>query len=223
MLEKLLDLLQPGSPKEIEDARKNSLVMLTTAREMFHMAINAIDAESPYSVRAQLARMDKQINREQLELRQRVTRHLKQAKRRQLLEGLQLVSISLDLERMGDYIKGIGELVDMLPGKLTFGKYEREWATLKSIVIELFDLTKAALLESDERKGSLAIRQYHTVSKTSEEILRRIFEEYGGQESIPRWCLGVSLILLYIHRVAAHLKNVCSAVVNPFHRIGFSA
>jgi hypothetical protein len=29
------------------------------------------------------------------------------------------------------------------------------------------------------------------------------------------------LLLRYMKRVAAHLKNVCSAEVNPFHRIGY--
>jgi hypothetical protein len=31
----------------------------------------------------------------------------------------------------------------------------------------------------------------------------------------------VALYLRYLKRVSAHLKNVATSVVNPYHRIGF--
>ena len=49
--------------------------------------------------------------------------------------------------------------------------------------------------------------------KGGEMAGRTLGELLGGE--------GKVLMLRYLKRVAAHLRNVCSAEVNPFHRIGY--
>ena len=40
-------------------------------------------------------------------------------------------------------------------------------------------------------------------------------------ETIEKSMLGLALLLRYVKRVAAHLKNICTAISNPFPAIGY--
>ena len=40
-------------------------------------------------------------------------------------------------------------------------------------------------------------------------------------EKVEKWVLGMAFLLRYLKRTAAHLKNICTAISNPFPEIGF--
>ncbi len=65
--------------------------------------------------------------------------------------------------------------------------------------------------------------QYAGIGKKCDSEISEVFKSDGlsGKEMVDKRIIAYTLIVRYIKRVNAHLKNVATAVVNPFHRIGF--
>lgn len=216
----LWDFLK-GKPNLLDDATVDCLMMLQMGREMFRIVTYALENESNRKVREQVAAMDKQVNREQEKVRKKVFEHLAISRKANLLRGLQLTSIVIDLERIGDYGKNMAELVDVLPAKLDFRTYQEPYDEVQKAVTELFELTGEVLRDDDEKKAKGIINMYDGVSKRCDGTVMELFETFDEGEMINKSDLGLALLMRYMKRVAAHLKNIASTVSNPYHRIGF--
>jgi phosphate uptake regulator len=205
----------------LDEAKDECLRMLDLGKEMFVIVLSAIKDLTSHEVRDQVALMDKEVNREQREVRKKVFEHLAISRGRDLLEGLRITSIVVDLERIGDYTKNIGELVDMLPGKLEFEAYEDQFQEVRELALSMFDLTKSAVSDNDEEQAREAMRVYDRLSKLCDGTIRSVIEGETLGETVEKCYLGLVLMLRYMKRVGAHLKNIASAVVNPFDSIGY--
>ncbi|MBL6975536.1 MAG: hypothetical protein ISR64_07390 [Deltaproteobacteria bacterium] len=222
MLDRMWETLK-GKKNVIEEARSDCLRMMATGREMFNLVVQALEKDMDIQVREKVAGMDKTINAQQQDVRKKIYEHLALSRTRDLLQGLQLMTIVVDLERIGDYGKNMAELVDMLPDKMSFDKYEEHYREVQEGTLELFDLTRDALANGDEEKAREVLRRYDTISKICDGTLRGVITAEGYGDCVDKWKLGLVLLLRYMKRVSAHLKNIASAVINPFHRIGYRA
>lgn len=205
----------------LDEAKDECIRMLDLGKEMFVMVLGAIKHPTSREVRDQVARMDKVVNAEQREVRKKVFEHLAISRGRDLLEGLRITSIVVDLERIGDYSKNIGELVDMLPGRLEFEEYEERFQEVRSLTLSLFDVTKGAVSGSDEEQAKEAMRVYDKISKLCDGTIQEVIRGETLGETVEKRYLGLVLMLRYMKRVGAHLKNIASAIVNPFDSIGY--
>jgi phosphate uptake regulator len=221
MLERMWELLK-GRQGLISAAWNDCLTMLVTDREMLLIVTEAMKQETDIKVREKVAAMDKQINAQQQEVRKKVFEHLVLSQGKDMLQGLQMLMIVIDLERIGDYGKNIAEVVDMVPSRLNFHQYEGRYNEVVAGTLEMFDLTLIALRDGNEAKAQEATQRYRSISQTCDGTLEEIVSAGGVPgDCIEQWKLGLVLILRYLKRVSAHLKNVCSSMVNPFHRIGY--
>ena len=220
MLKKFMKLLS-GSQGLIDQAQQESIDMLILGKEMFIMAIDAVHEETTKEVMRTLAKMDKNLNRMEMEVRKKVFSHLAISRGEDLLTGLQLNIIITDMERIGDYTKNIGELVEMMPARLDFGKHDETFEKVKNLALELFDLTYKALEEQNEKSALEAVRKYDTISKTVDSTIEAVVAGKELTETVEKRHVGLVLLLRYIKRVCAHLKNISTSVVNPFHQIGY--
>ena len=219
-MERLWEILM-SKESLLDEAKEECLRMLDLGKEMFVIVLGAIKDLTSHEVRGQVARMDKEVNREQREVRKKVFEHLAISRGRDLLEGLRITSIVVDLERIGDYTKNIGELVDMLPGQLVFERYEERFQEVLSLTLSLFDLTKNAVAESDEEQAREAMRVYDRVSKLCDGTIQDVIKGETLGDTVEKCHLGLVLMLRYMKRVGGHLKNISSATVNPFDSIGY--
>ena len=91
---------------------------------------------------------------------------------------------------------------------------------IEGIVDGMFTDIGPALRESDEASARRIIAAHAKVAEMVEtDILRlRDSEVLAGRSG---HAVTVGLHLRYLKRVSAHLKNVATSVVNPYHRIGF--
>jgi phosphate uptake regulator len=210
-----------GSQGLIDEAQQQSLDMLILGKEMFIQAIDAIHWETTQELMRTIAKMDKNMNKMEMEVRKKVFSHLAISRGQDLLTGLQLNLIITDLERVGDYTKNIGELVEMMPGKLDFGRHDKTFNKVKDLALEIFDLTHRALEKRDEKSAAQAIRKYDVVSKTVDDRIKKVVAGEELSETVEKRILGLVLLLRYTKRVCAHLKNISTSLVNPFHQIGY--
>jgi phosphate uptake regulator len=220
MLDKILKLIK-GSQGLIDEARQDSFDMITMGKEMFILALNAVQEETTSEVMKTLATMDKTLNKLEMGVRKKVFSHLAISRGEDLLEGLQLNVIITDLERIGDYTKNIGELVEMMPNRLDFGRHDATFQKVKDLALELFDITYKALEEKDEKLASEAIRKYDQVSKASDAQIKKVLAGKEMNETVEKRHVALLLFFRYTKRICAHLKNINTAVVNPFHQISY--
>ncbi len=205
----------------VAEARRRSVGMLKTTHEMFHSVIHALRDGPGGGYRRKVADIDKEINREQREVRRMVFEHLALSSGRDLLQGLRLVTVVIDIERIGDLTKNIEELFEMLPDNLNFGDEESIFSEIEQLAMEVFRLTEQAFEHNDESAARRAITLYDQVATRCETHLRRVLTDTSMEDCICRTDIGLVLLLRYIKRTCGHLKNIASAVVNPFERIGY--
>ena len=221
MLDKLMNLL--GSTEQLlDDARSDCLEMLHKTREMFVISVEALRGEVTDEVWNRLTMMDREVNRQQMEVRRKVFSHLAVARNRDLLTGLQLVSLVSDVERVGDYTKNIGELAMSSSGTLDFRGYEDGVLGAEQKILALFDRTHAAVAQNDTSAAQAVMRDYREISFFCDKSLEEILID-APDEGVEASMLVLVLHLRYLKRVGAHLKNAASVIVNPYHRIGYDS
>ncbi len=220
MWKDLWNILSQGETL-LDEARAESIEMLDHARAMFETVLQAIVDEADAGLRKGMREQDKVLNAMQQGVRTKVFEHLAVSKGSGLLSGLILTSVVIDLERIGDYTKNVGEVVAWMPGALDFDEYKELFESITERTRKLFAKTRAAFVDHDQEAARDHVEFYQGISHDSDGLLQQIMESGAPDDTIEKRILALVMLLRYMKRVAAHLKNICTAVANPFPRIGF--
>ena len=209
-----------GSENLLDQAYETTVTMLETDFEMYKAARHSLreseTAELPIDVR----KKDKEINKYERQVRRNVLTHLTVAGNANLVPGLILVSIVIDVERIGDYTKNIVDLAVGHPGKLRGGSFESALNDIETAVIENFDLAITVLKSQDKKRGQQIMKSEEGISKQCEKIVTNLLTK--ADESISQQdAVAVALYSRHLKRINAHVTNIVSSIVNPFPRIGF--
>jgi phosphate uptake regulator len=200
----------------LKQALEESAAAMETAGKMFSFAMDLLfegvgEEQSIYD-------MDKEVNDLQIEIRKKVLGHLTVNPEQDVTASLVLTTIIVDIERIGDFAKNIVELHHMAIGKLEDARYVPEIRNIRDKLEKAIPMTKQAFIDGDEEKGKSVIAEYVWVGHKCDNIL----ESLVGDESLKvREAVVYGLLFRYLKRVAAHLRNISSSVVNPFHRLGY--
>jgi phosphate uptake regulator len=205
----------------LDEARRDAVGMLKLAEDMFEMVLKAMVEEAHEDCVNQIAQMDRVLNEQQQLIRKKVFEHLAISRGQDLLMGLVLTSVVIDLERIGDYTKNIGEAVCLLPARMDFGDYRARYDSVVSRTRELFAKTYDAFEKGDTERARDAAEFYHGIKNDIDGMLREVMRADAPDEKVEKWVLGMAFLLRYLKRTAAHLKNICTAITNPFPEIGF--
>jgi phosphate uptake regulator len=163
---------------------------------------------------------DKEVNKYEREVRRMVFNHLAVQGTADLPSALALISIIIDIERLGDYAKNMLELAYDHPGKLQGGKFEEELARIEMAVEDNFIQTKKCFEEGKADFALELLDKYAWVNDLCDEIVKAVV-----QEKDPNIRSGdAAALILYVRwlkRINSHLRNITTSVSNPFDRIGF--
>lgn len=218
MLKELLKIFKDGSL--LDKAFKQSYEMLDITKEMFLEGRSSLRDRGDNKLKTTIYEQDIAVNKYEREVRKNVFNHLTVAGMEDIYSGLVLVSIIIDIERLGDYTKNIVELAENHPKKLTGGKYEKDLNKIEEAIINTFVSVKESFEDGDTEKASKLIKDYEWVNKLCDQHLVDYIKE--KDDSVSQ-CDAVTLALYYrfLKRINSHLRNIASSVVNPFHKIGF--
>jgi phosphate uptake regulator len=163
---------------------------------------------------------DRMVNHYQQEVRRKVLRYLAITGGINVVPGLVLTSIVIDIERIGDYTKNIVELAVVHPDKLTGGRYEEDLKKIESSVGGIFNQIVSILRSMNKEAARTLIRDNLWIRKRCDEINLDLIR---GKEALLNLgdAVALALYVRYLKRVAAHLLNILSSVVNPVERIGY--
>jgi phosphate transport system protein len=202
-------------------ALQESHTMLDLDLLMYEASVLSLRKSDSGEVRVDVYQMDKQINSYERDVRKKVLIHLSLRGSRDLNAGLMLVSVIIDIERIGDYAKNIYDLARMHPSRLLAGSLEPDLQVIESRVTTLFKEMVQAFKTSDVEKSRRIMVSYkEDISGLCDSVTERVVSGKASDLSCGD-AATVCLYTRYLKRIAAHSRNIITSVVNPFPRLGY--
>ena len=193
--------------------------MLDLGAAMFDYTIGVLVQGNPDNdPQHMLYNRDQRINKLERRIRRRVVSHLSvKGSRAEVPSALIFMNVVKDGERIGDYIKNLHEVSEMIPGKSDQKIYQDHLAAPAAAIAELFTRTRQAFLDSDEETAGKVIKKAKSEGRKHEDAIRTIHA--SNMDTQDAVCLV--LTLRFFKRVAAHMSNIASTVVMPVDLIDF--
>jgi phosphate transport system protein len=204
----------------MEQAVDASLEMLRYDWEMYREAVKSLRESDTAELAIDIGERDIQINKYEREVRKKVLTHLAVNDVSDLNIGLVLISIVIDIERIGDYTKNIVELAQNHPGRLVIDPWEPELKKIEDTISKNFGVLIHAVEKSDQTEAKNLLNELWQVTKQCDHFITTLLKDEQLQLKIND-AVAISLYLRYLKRVASHLMNVATGIVNPFHKIGY--
>jgi phosphate uptake regulator len=195
------------------------LEMLDLGAVMFSYTIGVLVRGEPASdPQVLLYNRDKRINKLERTIRRRVVTHLSiRDTQAEVPSALIFMNVVKDGERIGDYVKNLHEIIEMMPKNPDREIYRSHLAAPAAVIAELFVQTRQAFLESDAEMAGKVIQTAKEQGRQYEKTIRAItVSDLGTQDAV---C--VVLVLRFFKRLVAHMSNIASTVVMPLDLIDF--
>lgn len=209
-----------SSENLLDSAFDTTIKMLEFDQKMYEASRDCLRDTNSNKLPFDVKKTDRKINKYEREVRRNVLTHLTVAGTANLVPGLVLVSVVVDVERIGDYTKNIVDLATTHKEKLHGGPFEEGLRKLESDITKQFEMIIPVLREQDKESARLIMRAENSFAKESEEIVSQLLQGDSKQLS-SRDAVAIALYARYLKRINAHLTNIASAIVNPFPRISF--
>ena len=211
------------SEDNLSQAWNESNDMLHLSHEMFNDAVDALRSGEKNKVLKSIKLRDEKINNYHREIRKKVVTYYSISKDVTNIDsGLVLINIVVDIERIGDYSKNILDLAKHYPKKFVSEKFSDDLRTIEKAVIERFSTTVGAVEDMDEKIANDLLSTYRDdLGKISDDI---VASSISGKVEIGKEnkTASVALYARYLKRIGAHLKNITTAITNPFESIGYN-
>ena len=204
----------------LTQALNDSYVMLESTQEMFTESVKSLRESDDGTMGMDVYEKDQVVNKYEREVRNKVLKHLAITGGTNIIPGLILTSIVIDIERIGDYTKNIKDLAIAHPKQLKCGMYEDDVKTIEQGVIRLFEQVLPTLKASDKEAARNLMVNNWWMLKRCDEILDGLIKEKDTTLSSGA-AVTTAMYARFLKRVAAHLINMLSGIVNPFEGIGF--
>jgi phosphate transport system protein len=205
----------------LDQALNNSYTMLESTREMLSESIRSLRHSDTGDMNLNVYEKDQQVNLYEQKVRRKVTKHLAITGGVNIIPGLILTSIVIDVERIGDYTKNMMDLAIAHPKRLVCGNAEERICKIEKATQELFDKVIPVFKDTDKDAARALISDNLWILKSCDEILMEMIK--GEDPSLSQSdAVSTGVYSRYLKRTAAHLVNIASSVVNPFESIGFS-
>ncbi len=204
----------------LDRAFRRSYEMLDLTRIMFIKSRESLRKLEDGQIDINIRDKDLEVNKYEREVRRDVFNHLAIRGTSTLSSGLALISIIIDIERIGDYTKNMVELALTHPGKLSGGKFEDEIQKIGDDVEEQFKMTKHCLEYDDPEEGKAQLKKYFYINKACDRLVTSLVSEEDSNIGAGD-AVALGLYIRWLKRINSHLRNITTGIVNPFDRIGF--
>jgi len=201
---------------------QRSFEMLDITREMFLKAKESLRFREGADGHIDVREKDKQINSYEREVRRNVFNHLAVSGPEKLPSGLVLMSIIIDIERIGDYTKNMVDLALNHPSKLNGGKFEKLIQKVEKSLENNFIKTNRCFEGGNRRLALKILNEYKWVNQACDDCLYALVKE-EDKDIRPGDSVSLGIYSRWLKRINSHLRNITTSVVNPIDRIGFEA
>jgi phosphate uptake regulator len=194
--------------------------MLDMCQTMVKASVESLRNSDTADVSVDVYEMDRRVNAFEREVRRKVMTHLAIGGAADLSSGLTLVSIVIDLERIGDYGKNILDLATNHPKRLCAGSLEERLKEVEDSALTKFDRTVKAFKEGDQDEASHLMEEYKEDISAKVRVIEEMLVR-GETDMDAKDAVTCALYTRFLKRISAHSRNLVSSLVNPFDRIGY--
>ena len=192
--------------------------MLDDTHKMFESVCNKLiyNKEEP-GLRDRIYDIDRRVNELQKNIRKRIVEHLSLQPSVDMSTSLILMSVVKDAERLGDYAKNLFEVIGLLKKPIDKDVYARFFNHTEKEILELFEKTKAAFMESDEEEARKSWEFETRIKKRCNEVIEKVAKsDLSVNEAV---CFA--LMARHFKRIAAHLTNIATSVIVPLSELDY--
>lgn len=218
MFDKFKELF--SSENLLDSAYDTTVTMIEFDHQMYDAArltLRDTDTDKlPFDVR----KMDRRINKYERQVRRKVLTHLTISGNTNLAPGLALVSIVIDVERIGDYTKNIVDLATKHKHKLSGGSHEQALTEIESVNADIFPKVIKVMKSHDQEVAREIMSMEQATAEKAERVVGDTITQTDPSLSTPD-AVCLAMYARFLKRINAHLTNIASSVVNPFPRISF--
>ena len=206
----------------LSQAWDESHKMMVLSNEIFTQAIKYLrEGENKDTIKA-LKKRDVEINNFQRDVRRKVLTHYAVSQDiDDLPNGLVLLNMVVDVERVGDYTKNILDLALNHPSTIRSEEFSEDLHNIEQEVISRFSKTLEAIHTQDADVARAMMVSYkETLTSISDDIVNGCI---SGKITLGNESKTVALALYarYLKRIGAHLKNITTVLINPFEAVGY--
>ena len=209
-----------SSENLLDTAFQTTLTMLDFDHKMYDASRQTLRESDTAELSFDIKKTDRKINKYEREVRRNVLTHLTIAGTQNLVPGLVLVSVVIDVERIGDYTKNIAGLASLHKNRLKGGKHEAGLVKIEAAIENHFSGVIEVLKSQDKTKARAILQAEEKLAKVADKIIEDMVlakdKSFSTSDAV---CLA--MYARYLKRINAHLTNIASSMVNPFPRIGF--
>jgi len=189
--------------------------MLEIAYSMFRYSMTIVIEKE--TEKENIYEIDQKLNSMEIDVRKKILEHLSINPSQNITPSLVLVTLVVDIERLGDYSKNLVEVSHKYPEPLK-GKYIEKIKDMELEVQKCFEDTIKIYNEQDEKLGKQVMEKLSHLIDECQDLLETLIEDESlkSKEGII-----YALLVRHLKRVSSHVRNVCSGIVNPFYRLGY--
>jgi phosphate uptake regulator len=214
VLKELLAFLHDDTPLREIIKRFNEMVILS--KDMFERSSALLTGtEDVASLREHLLKMDSRINTLQQIIRRDAFTHVSVQGTGDIVPCMLLVSLTKDVERIGDYCKNIEEVVRQAP-HIMQDPLLPDLIDMRKKMLIWFEQTKRAFDRNDHELARATREEAYLHEKECDRLVWKLAKDNEGRNAVP-----AALTLRFFKRIAAHLGNVCTSVVMPFDKLDY--
>lgn len=217
MLKQFLEIFRKDNL--LQQAFDRSVEMLEMDSRMFAAAVESLRRRDDARLDMDVYATDQKINHYEREVRRKTMTHLALGQDANLHGGMVLISIVIDIERIGDYTKNIVDLALRHPERLKCGPFQKRVGRIESTVMKAFNTLIEALPSSDNEAAREVMSEHWWITRKADDIVNQLIDGESGIEGPD--AVAIALYARFLKRISAHQMNIASSIVNPFDRIGF--
>ena len=199
-----------------------SYKMLNLSHEIFQQALIYLRNGENIDTLKTLKMRDKEINEFQRDVRRKVLTHYAvEQDTSNMADGLILINMVVDIERIGDYCKNILDLAINHDQSIKSSEISEDLAMIEEEAKSRFEKTIQAIQAQDVEIAQSLMEGYkEQMTGKADEIVNGILKDelHFGSEARTA---SIALYTRYLKRIGAHLKNITTTLVNPFDAIGY--
>ena len=206
----------------LSQAWEESLSMLILSQKIFVKSINYLNSGIDIESVKDLKKRDISINDYHKSVRRKLVTHFSIGENsKHIASGFILAEMTVDIERIGDYCKNISDITIVTESKINFDSVTIEIKEIEKEILKRFKETIYAIDNQDEKIASDIVKNYKPfVAKMSDDIVHNIISNTTKVNSGKDAAIIV-LYVRYLKRIGAHLKNITTTVINPYHKVGY--
>lgn len=209
-----------SSENLLDAAYDTTLTMLDFDYKMYDASRRTLRESNTAELPFDIKKTDRKINKYEREVRRKVLTHLTIAGTQNLVPGLALVSIVIDVERIGDYTKNIAGLAKLHQQMLKGGSFESTLEEMENAIEVNFPMVIEVLKNQDKVKARSILQVEDKIAQKSDILVKGMILTKDKSISTTD-AVTIAIYARYLKRINAHLTNIASSIVNPFPRIGF--